>query len=46
MADVDIIKGLIDQIQDIKKLFKKQNLTMFSTYDRVSRTKKKIWSGK
>lgn len=41
MIDVDVIRGLIDRIQDIKKLFKKENFMMFSTYDRASGTKRK-----
>lgn len=40
MIDVDAIRGLIDRTQDIKKLFKKENFMMFSTYDRVSGTRR------
>lgn len=40
IIDVDAIRGLIDRTQDIKKLFKKENFMMFSTYDRISGTRR------
>jgi len=40
MVNIDTINMLIEQIPTIKALFVRENLTMFSTYDRNTRTRK------
>ena len=34
MINIDLVKKLIDQMPEIKALFRTENYTMFSSYDR------------
>lgn len=40
MVNIDAINTLIDQVPTIKSLFAKENVTMFSSYDYKTRTRK------